>query len=50
MSKYRTYTKPSQIKSAILKARRERDKIALLKLTRFKNYKFKKIKKVQVYY
>jgi len=50
MASYKTFTKPSQIKKAILKAKKQDDKIALDKLKRFKDYKFKKIKKVQVYY
>ena len=50
MARYRTFTEPLQIKKAISKAKKSGDKIALSKLRRFKDYKFKKIKKVQIYY
>ena len=50
MASYKTFTKPSQIKKAISKAKKKDDEIALQKLRPFKDYKFKKVKKVQVYY
>lgn len=48
--KYRKFTSPSQVRSAISKAKKKDDKIALRKLRPLKDYKFKKVRAVQVYY
>jgi len=48
--RYRTFNKKSQIIKAIKRARKRGDKIALHKLMKYKDYKFKRIKQVQIYY